>query len=258
MPWVGLLFFKRNKQIIIRLSIKSRKGNKMQIFVSTCLEDNLLSQDILLIQAPKVSLRWCVPVYGYLSCDSIFMFSVKSLVGRSTWDVSLSGTDRCSSEIRHLRFNWTGHWAILPGLCFCQGRLNQMILEVTFNLVFYSIFLWFYEIRPQVYFSPASKHWCNIHCRPGPGSEKARSRNLIFLCNWTIHKWEQHCRCHGALSKPASCDWLSKYMDNLGGKMFKLCLNKLWFQNLQVFQVLFCFVLGVLTKKKKKIGVKKH
>lgn len=33
-----------------------------------------------------------------MSCNSVFMFSVSSLVGRSTQDVSRSGTDSCSSE----------------------------------------------------------------------------------------------------------------------------------------------------------------
>jgi len=33
--------------------------------------------------------------------------------------------------------NWTGCWAILSRLCFCQERLGQMIFEVPSNLVFY-------------------------------------------------------------------------------------------------------------------------
>ncbi|KAK4812701.1 hypothetical protein QYF61_013726 [Mycteria americana] len=36
-----------------------------------------------------------------------------------------------------LRFSWTGCWAILSRPCFCQERLDQMILEVPSNLVFY-------------------------------------------------------------------------------------------------------------------------
>lgn len=39
MPWVGLVFLKRNKQITIKLSIKSRGGgSKMWIVVSLCIE----------------------------------------------------------------------------------------------------------------------------------------------------------------------------------------------------------------------------
>ena len=36
-----------------------------------------------------------------------------------------------------LRFSWTGCWATLSRPCFCQERLDQMILEVPSNLVFY-------------------------------------------------------------------------------------------------------------------------
>lgn len=46
---------------MIRLSITPGKGSKMQIIVSLCLEVNLLSQAILLIQFTKMWLRQCVP-----------------------------------------------------------------------------------------------------------------------------------------------------------------------------------------------------
>jgi len=36
-----------------------------------------------------------------------------------------------------LRFGWTGCWAILSRPCFCRERLDQMILELPSNLVFY-------------------------------------------------------------------------------------------------------------------------
>ena len=36
-----------------------------------------------------------------------------------------------------LRFSWTGCWAILSRPCFCQERLDQIIVEVPSNLVFY-------------------------------------------------------------------------------------------------------------------------
>lgn len=46
---------------MIKLSITSGKGSKMQIIVSLCLEVNLLSQAILLIQLTKTWLWQCVP-----------------------------------------------------------------------------------------------------------------------------------------------------------------------------------------------------
>lgn len=46
---------------MIRLSITSGKGNKMQIVVSLCLEVNLLSQATLLIQFTKMWLGQFVP-----------------------------------------------------------------------------------------------------------------------------------------------------------------------------------------------------
>ncbi|KAK4810664.1 LOW QUALITY PROTEIN: hypothetical protein QYF61_007464 [Mycteria americana] len=47
-----------------------------------------------------------------------------------------------SPTLDTLRFGWTGCWAILPRPCFCQERLDQMILEVPSNLVFYDSMSW--------------------------------------------------------------------------------------------------------------------
>lgn len=63
----------------------------------------------------------------------------------SHWSIS-SGKWWIPQHWTRIRSGWTGCWAILPTPCFCQERLDQLILEVPSNLGFYELLRAFFSI----------------------------------------------------------------------------------------------------------------